>query len=114
MRKLAFQIGDDFIEEARPRPRWPKVLMIFFLVVGFTPLALDGAAICLGNWKEVVGVSSDVRTPTLDRVQESLQELSNTVWSEVAPCFGSLPWEPKMVIPGTAIVMGLAMMMLRR
>jgi hypothetical protein len=113
MRKLTVRM-DDMIPDARPRPRWPGVLLVSFLVLGLTPLALDGAAICLGNWKEVLGVSSDLRTPTLDRVSESLHDLSDSLWGQVTPIFRALPWEPKLIVPATVIVMGLAMMLLRR
>ena len=114
MRKLSYELGDDIIREVRPRSRWPVVLLILLLVLGLTPLALDGAAICIGHWKEVLGVSSDVSTPTLDRVGEALHDLSDSLWGQVTPVFRALPWEPTLIVPATVIVMGLAMMLLRR
>jgi hypothetical protein len=114
MRKLSYRLSDDLIEGAPRRSRWPRVFLVVLLVAGLGPLALEGAAISIGHWKQVLGVSADVRTPTLDRVGESLQDLSDTLWSQVTPIFSSLPWEPKVIVPATVIVMGLAMMLLRR
>jgi hypothetical protein len=113
MRKLAYQLGED-IQAETPRRRWPTVLMVLFLIMGLGPLAMEGAAMCLGNWKEVMGVSTDVQTPVLDRVTESLQDLNGAFWLWVTPCFRGLPWEPTVVLPAATIIMALAMFMLRR
>jgi hypothetical protein len=114
MRKLAFQIGAEITEERR-RSRWPLVLLSLFLLVGLGPLALEGGAICAANWKEFLGVSSaSASTPVLDHVQGSLQDANDFFWSQVTPLFRSLPWDPKRVIPAGALVMAVAMLMLRR
>ncbi len=113
MRKLAYQLGND-IQAETPRRRWPMVLMVLFLMVGLGPLALEGAAICLGNWKEFMGVSTDVRTPVLDQVSESLQDMNSAFRLWVTPFFHGLPWEPTVVLPVATIIMAVAMFMLRR
>jgi hypothetical protein len=113
MRKLPYQLGHDIQSEQR-RSRWPLVLLILLLLVGLGPLVLEGAAICVGNWKEFIGASTDVRTPTLDRVQETLQDMSSAFWLEVTPFFRQLPWEPKVVLPAATIIMAMAMILLRR
>jgi hypothetical protein len=113
MRKLAYQLGHDIQSEPR-RSRWPLVLLVLLLIVGLGPLALEGAALCLGNWKEFIGASTDVRTPVLDRVQETMHDMSSAFWLEVGPFFRRLPWEPKAVLPAATIVMAIAMLMLRR
>jgi hypothetical protein len=114
VRKLAYQLGDDLNEESPRRARWPRVLLIMILVAGLCPLLLDGAAISLGHWKEYLGVSANVSTPTLDRVAESLNDLNRGLWGWVTPWFHSLPWQPNVVIPTAIIVMAAAMLMLRR
>ncbi|MFO0888950.1 MAG: hypothetical protein U0790_07355 [Isosphaeraceae bacterium] len=114
MRKLAYQLGDDLYEEAPPRRRWLRLGLILLLVVGLFPLVLDGASLCLGHWKEYFGISADVRTPTLDRVGETLDDLNRVVWGQITPWFQALPWTPRMVIPMGLITMAAAMMMLRR
>jgi hypothetical protein len=113
MRKLAFQLGPDIQEEKR-RSRLPLVFVALLLLIGLGPLALEGGAICLAKWKEVMGVSANVRTPVLDELQERLHDLSDTFWLQVTPWFRRLPWEPKMVLPAAAIVMAAAMLLLRR
>ena len=113
MRKLAVSFEPDMMEERR-RSRLPVVLAVLFLVIGLAPLALEGVSICLGNWKEIMGVSTDVRTPVLDQVQESLQDLKRSVLGEITPYFRRLPWDPQTVLISGAIVMGLAMLMLRK
>jgi len=112
MRKLALQLGDDIHQEKRPS-KLPLVLMSLILLIGLGPLALEGVGVCLSMWKELFGVSNNVRTPVLDGVQERLQDLSDTIWLQITPFFHSMPWDPKLVLPAAAIVMVLAMLMLR-
>jgi hypothetical protein len=115
MRKLAFQVGVDVTTEERRRSRWPRVLLILFLLIGIGPLALEGGAICLANWREFMGVSStSANTPVLDQVQESLHDMNDGLWRQVTPWFRRLPWDPQRVIPAAALVMAVAMLMLRR
>ena len=68
----------------------------------------------MANWKEFMGVSANVRTPVLDGIQDRLHDLSDTFWGEITPWFRRLPWDPKMVLPAAAVVMAMAMLMLRR
>jgi hypothetical protein len=113
MRKLAMQLGHDLQVERR-NSKVPFYLFIIFLTIGLGPLALEGASICLSNWKEVMGVASSVRTPALDNVQASLDSMKDFFWGEVTPYFRRLPWDPKMVLPAAGVVMAVAMLMLRR
>ena len=113
MRKLAFQLGDSLQEERR-RSRLPLIVVGLILLVGLGPLALEGGAICMANWKEYMGVSADVRTPVLDGIQDRMHDLSDTFWIEITPWFRRLPWDPKMVLPAASVVMVVAMLMLRR
>jgi hypothetical protein len=113
MRKTVFWLDDEIIEE-RPRSRLPLVFFGLFLLVGLGPLALEGSAICLANWKEFMGVSASVRTPILDGVQERLHNLSEDCWGEITPWFRALPWRPKMVLPIAGVIMAFAMLLLRR
>jgi|SRR5262245_58699525 hypothetical protein len=113
MRKQAWQIGDA-IEEERRRSKLPTIFFVLFLVGGLVPIVVEGGAICLANWKEVMGVSSDVRTPVIDSVHDNLQSFSDTFWYQITPYFRRLPWDPKMVLPAAAIIMAVAMFMLRR
>jgi hypothetical protein len=113
MRKLAFQHGED-LQADRPRSRLPRIAAGLILLVAVGPLALEGGSLCVANWKEFMGVSSNVRTPVLDEIQERLHDLSDTFWLEITPWFRRLPWDPKVVLPTGGIVMAIAMLMLRR
>jgi len=113
MRKLAGQLGSE-IQVEHHRSKWPSVLMALILLLGLGPLALEGIALCVGTWKEFLGVSGNVKTPVLDGVQDSLNDMSDIFWSQITPWFRSMPWDPKMVLPVAAVVMVMAMLMLRR
>jgi hypothetical protein len=113
MRKLAMQLGHD-VEAERRKSKVPLYLFIAFLTIGLGPLALEGTSICLSNWKEVMGVSSKVRTPMLDNAQAGIDNMKDMFWNEVSPYFRRMPWDPKMVLPAAGVVMAVAMLMLRR
>jgi hypothetical protein len=113
MRKLAMQQGDDLQEEAK-KSKVPFYLFIVFVTICLAPLAIEGASICLSNWKEVMGVSSTVRTPVLDNVQANLENTRDFFWDEITPFFRRMPWDPKMVLPAAGVVMAVSMLMLRR
>ena len=113
MRKLAGQLGSEVMEEHR-RPRWPLVLVVLILLVGLGPLALEGAAVLVGTWKEFLGVSCNVRTPLLDSLQDNLNDMNAETTRQIHHWFNSMPWDPNMVLPVAAVVMVVAMLMLRR
>ena len=113
MRKLAFQIGEN-IQEAPRRSKVRLFFMGFFLLIGLGPLALEGASLCLSNWKEFLGVRAEVKTPLLDEIQDRVEDARVTFWTEITPYFQRLPWDPKMVLPAASLVMVGAMLMLRR
>ncbi|WP_165220239.1 hypothetical protein [Aquisphaera insulae] len=114
MRKLGIEVFDDPIADVRPRRRWPLVVAAMILLLGLGPLLLEGASVCLGGWKEVFGVSSTVRTPVFDSLQETVNDLRVQLRTEVAPWFSRIPWDPKMVLPVGALIMAVSMFMLRR
>ncbi|MGC8642862.1 MAG: hypothetical protein ACP5XB_23635 [Isosphaeraceae bacterium] len=113
MRKAVIQLGHE-IHEERPRSRWPLFLLVVFLVLGLGPLALEGGAVCVANWKEFMGISAEARTPILDRARDSLHDLNETCNQQFRSWFRVLPWEPRMVLAVAGVIMGLAMLMLRR
>jgi hypothetical protein len=113
MRKLAGQLGDD-IQEERRRSKLPLIALVILLVIGLGPLLLEGGSVCLANWKEFMGISAEVRTPWLDAVQATLETTKDAFWYEVTPFLSQLPWDPKMVLTASALVMAAAMLMLRR
>jgi hypothetical protein len=113
MRKLAGQLGSE-IQVEHHRSKWPSVLMALILLLGLGPLALEGIALCMSTWKEFLGIADNVKTPVLDGVRDSLNDMRDIFWSQITPWFRSMPWDPKMVLPVAAVVMVMAMLMLRR
>lgn len=113
MRKIALQSFDEIPDEKR-RSRVPLILFTLFLTLGLAPLALEGVSVILGNWKECLGVSAQVRTPVMDSIQETVDNVQTEFWLEVAPYARRLPWDPRMVLPASALIMAVAMLMLRR
>ena len=61
-----------------------------------------------------MGIPAPVRTPALDSVTESWSTAQDTFLDQVAPLFRRIPWDPNMVLPAAALVMAVAMLMLRR
>ena len=113
MRKLAGQLGSE-VEVLHHRSKWPLVLIVLILLAGLGPLALEGSALLVGTWKEFLGVNCNVKTPLLDSLQDNLNDMNGEVMREVRHWFSSMPWDPKLVLPTAAVVMVLAMLMLRR
>jgi hypothetical protein len=112
MRKLAMQLGED-IQEQQPRSRLPAVLMVLTLLA-LAPLALEGASLCISSWKEYMGISATVRTPVLDALAGGLETARDSCRDQFGSVFRRIPWDPKMVLTAAAVVMGVAMLMLRR
>ncbi len=113
MRKLAGQLGSEIPVEHH-RPRWPGVLMALILLLGLGPLAIEGIALCVSEWKEFLGIADNVKTPVLDGFQNNLNDIQDIFRSQITPYLSSMPWDPKMVLPVAAVVMVMAMLMLRR
>jgi len=113
MRKLAGQLGSEIPVEQH-RSKWPSVLMAVILLLGLGPLALEGIALCTSTWKEFLGIADNVKTPVLDGVQDSLNDMRDFCWTQITPWLRSMPWDPKIVLPIAAFVMVMAMLMLRR
>jgi hypothetical protein len=98
----------------RPKSRFPRTIGVVVLAVVLAPLLVEGAVLCYGQWCEVMGNSNRVRTPLLDSVQENVQSANSSIWETVTHQFQRVPWNPKVVLPIAAVIMALAMAMLRR
>ena len=88
--------------------------MVLILLLGLGPLALEGVTLLIGTWKEFLGVSCNVQTPLLDSLQDNLNDMNGEVTRHFRQWFNSMPWDPNMVLPVAAVVMVVAMLMLRR
>jgi hypothetical protein len=105
---LAHEVGTR-----TPRPTLVRIAFIVFLGLVLAPPIEEGAAVCLGQWYEVMGENTEVPTPIFDAAQEGLQVVHREMSDWVSPQFHRLPWNPSFVLPLAAGVTALAMMMLK-
>jgi hypothetical protein len=113
MSKNSIMLAPD-LRPQRPGTRLLPSAVICLLAALLVPLLMEGVVLCYSRWCEVLGTSVDVRTPVLDSIGDHLQDAREAVWNTVAPQFQKVPWNPKVVLPIAAVIMALAMMMLRR
>jgi len=112
MHKFPIPIAHD-MSGHRPAPKLMRMTFIVLLGLALAPPVEEGGSLCVGQWCEVMGQNTEVRTPILDSAQEGLQFAHRALWSWMSPQFQRLPWNPSYVLPIAAVVMALGMMMLR-
>ena len=106
---LAPDLGSD-----RPRRRVLPILSLFVAVLLLAPIVVDAVALCYGQWCDMLGVRCSVHTPTFDAIGEGVAEVREDVRYHVTSHFQRVPWNPRVVLPVSLIIMLLAMTMLRR
>ena len=102
--------------DLRPDRRTSKVLpiaSIFVLAPLLAPLILEAAALCHAQWYAAFGAPERVRTPILDSIAEGIESVRDDLWSAISARFQRVPWNPKVVLPIAAVIMAVAMKMLR-
>jgi hypothetical protein len=113
MRKLQETVA----RKDRPEGLGAKVRRIAWLVLLGLLLAMpaaEGVSICIGQWRTVMGINTEVRTPILNRISDELEVAHESMRNWFKPHFQRLPWSPTYVLPIAAVVTVLGMMMLRR
>jgi hypothetical protein len=111
------KISDPTVHEISPERASSKAWRIASLVVLGLLLAMpleEGASLCIGQWRQVMGTNTEIRTPILDSVTEWVQSAHQSTWNWLSPQFQRLPWNPSYVLPIAAVVTVLGMFMLRR
>jgi hypothetical protein len=101
------------IRPDRPRRRILPILSLFVAAPLLAPIIIDAAALCYGQWREMLGTPVPVCTPTLDAIGERVEEIREDVWYHLSSRFQRVPWNPRVVLPVAVLVMLLAMVMLR-
>jgi hypothetical protein len=102
--------------DLRPERRHSKVLPIASIfVVGplLAPLVMEAVALCYAQWCAAFGTSTRVRTPIIDAIEEQIETVRADLWSALSARFQRVPWSPKIVLPVAAVIMAVAMVMLR-
>jgi hypothetical protein len=112
MPKNSITLAPD-IRPDRRRRRLLPILSLFVTVPLLVPVIMDAVALCYGQWREILGTPTDVRTPTLDAIGERIEEVREDLWYHVSCRFNRVPWNPRVVLPVAVVVMLMAMVMLR-
>jgi hypothetical protein len=102
--------------DLRPNGRRSKVVpiaSIFVIAPLLAPLILEAGALCYAQWCAALGTSAQVRTPIIDTIQEGIETVRNDLWSALSARFQRVPWSPTVVLPVAAVIMAVAMVMLR-
>src|SRR5436190_6756673 len=112
MSKKTIPLAPDLKPERR-RSKLLPIASILVLAPLLAPLVVEAVAVCYAQWSEVMGTSARVRTPIMDSIEERIQSVREDLWCAVSSRFQRVPWNPKIVLPIAAVIMALAMMMLR-
>jgi hypothetical protein len=113
MPKHPIPLAPDTRPDRPRRRRLLPILALFVTVPLLAPVIMDAVALCYGQWREVLGAPSDVRTPTLDVIGERIEEVREGLWYQASCHFNRVPWNPRVVLPIAVVVMVMAMVMLR-
>jgi hypothetical protein len=112
MDKNPIPLAPDLTPEQR-RLRFLPIASIFVLAPILVPLVLEAVALCNAQWCAILDRSTEVRTPMIDTISEHVDEVRGELWYSITSRFQRVPWNPKVVLPAIAIVMAVAMVMLR-
>jgi len=112
MAKTPLTLAPD-LKPDRPRRKWLPILSLFVTIPLLAPILRDAVALCYGQWREMLGTPTDVRTPALDAIGERVGEVREDLRYHVSSRFQRVPWNPRVVLPIIVLVMLLAMWILR-
>ena len=102
------------IESPHARPLRLRMVLLIALGIFLVPLVVEAAAICYSQWCEVMGRSSEVRTPLINAIGEGLVRAENRWPRRIGPTWDSAVYDPSIALPVSSVLIILAMAMLRR
>ena len=91
MSKQTITLAPD-IRPDRPRRKVLPILSLFVAIPLLAPIVIDAVALCYGQWREVLGTPTTVRTPTLDAIGERVAEVREEFRYHVSSRFQRVPW----------------------
>jgi hypothetical protein len=112
MAKNPIPLAPDLRPDRR-RSRLLPIAAIFVLLPPIAPVFLEAVLLCYAQWSEILGTPVVVRTPILNSIAERIDDVRQDLGFRVSSCFERVPWSPKVVLPLIAVVMAIAMVMLR-
>ena len=112
MPKKTLTLAPD-LSPSNSRKRLLPIAAICVLAALSAPLVKESIAVCYAGWCDVLGRPVTVRTPILDTIGEGIQTAREEAKNTIAPFFNRVPWNPPVVLGASAVIMALAIMMLR-
>ena len=112
MYKFPIPIAHDVAPPSRWR-RLRRSAAIAVLGLAIAPLVYEALAMCHAQWCQVLGRNAQARTPVFDSLSDGVSTGHRSFWDTIGPYFQHVPWNPKIVFAVAAVVMVLAMTMLK-
>jgi hypothetical protein len=112
MAKNPISLAPDLRPDRR-RSRLLLIAAIFVLVPLVAPLFMEAVSLCYAQWCEILGTPVAVRTPILDSIRERAEDVRQDLRFRLTSYFQRVPWNPNVVLPLIAVVMIIAIWMLR-
>ncbi len=112
MAKNTLPLAPD-LKPDRTRSKLLPIASIFVLAPLLTPLIIELVWLCYGQWCEILGNPVAIQTPILSAMGERIESARQDIWYHISSRFQRVPWNPKVVVPIIALVMIVAMLMLR-
>ena len=102
------------IEPARSPPMRSRIIFLIAMVICLFPLAVEAASICFAQWCELLGRSSEVRTPIIDSIGEGLRDTRDWIAETIGPTVHRATHDPDVALPVASAFILLALALLRR
>jgi hypothetical protein len=113
MHKFPLPIAHD-AGPKRPRAKLIWSLSLVGLGLLLAPFVAEGTALCVAQWRQVLGENSEAKTPILNSVADSAEATHRSFWDCIDYYFHCLPWDETIVFSVAAIIVFLGVAMLRR
>ncbi|MFI5461006.1 MAG: hypothetical protein ACHRXM_36825 [Isosphaerales bacterium] len=112
MYKFPIAIAHDIRPERRSSKALRTATVVLLGLVLAAPVQ-EGVSLCIGQWREVMGTSTEVRTPILDSVHDRLQDAHQSVANSISNQFQTVPWAPSLVLTVAAVVVAVGVVILK-
>jgi hypothetical protein len=102
------------IRPAQPKSKLSRIAPILVASALLGPLAAEGASFCYAQWCEVLGVPAEAHTPILDLAGAGLSNAHDLLGESIASGLQNSIRDVSFVLPLAAVLIVVAMAMLRR
>jgi hypothetical protein len=102
------------IKPARPPSKLARITFMILVFVVLAPLVMEGAVTCYAQWCDVMGRSTEVKTPIINWIGRGLGDVHDQLADRIGPTFHSSVRDPKVALPVAGFLILAAMMMLKR